>query len=75
MHPFLTFLKQTLWRVTKFVLWTVGIMAALSFGLTYLLLQPGNLEKYNSFVQSLAESRAEMPAQNIDGAVKAGSME
>ena len=75
MKPFLTFIKRTLWRITKFVFWSVGIMTALSFGLTYIIMQPGNLEKYNSFVQSLAESQAEIPSGVIDGTIKTDRIE
>lgn len=50
-------------------------MALISGGLTYLALQPGNIEKYNAYIQTLAEKYPEIQAEVIDEPSQAARME
>lgn len=68
-------LKKSFWNFIKFIGWTFGIMTLISCGLTYLALQPGNLEKYNEYVRMLAEKYPETPPKVIDEAGQAANME
>lgn len=66
--------KKSFWRFIKFLGWTFGIMTLISCGLTYLAFQQGNLEKYNEYVQMMAEKYPETQPKVIDEPSQAVNM-
>ena len=70
-----TYLKKSLWRFLKFLGCTFGTMTLISCGLTYLLFQPGNLEAYNAYIQTLAEKYPDARAKVIDEPSQAANIE
>lgn len=50
-------------------------MTLISCGLTYLLFQPGNLEAYNAYIQTLADKYPDARAKVIDEPSQAANIE
>ena len=67
-------LRKMFWKTTRLFLWFCAIMLGASALATYLVSDPERLDKYNQYIQSLAEKAKENQPQGIDAASKPDNM-